>query len=61
MPVSSVAARLDPEARLHVDLSGEPLLRAMQDVPSGDYAVHDGTGRVVGILTTADVEKALSA
>ncbi|MCA0331554.1 MAG: site-2 protease family protein [Actinobacteria bacterium] len=61
VPVSSVAARLDPEARLHVDLSGEPLLRAMQDVPSGDYAVHDGTGRVVGILTTADVEKALSA
>lgn len=60
VPVSSVAARLDPEARLHVDLSGEPLLRAMQDVPSGDYAVHDETGRVIGILTTADVEKALS-
>lgn len=59
VPVSSVAATLDPSARLHVDLGGDPLLRAMQDVPAADYAVHDDTGTVVGILTTKDVEKAL--
>lgn len=61
VPVSSVSAALDPDARLHVGLSGEPLLRAMQDVPATDYAVHDDTGTVVGVLTTADVEKALKA
>jgi CBS domain-containing protein len=31
----------------------------MQDVPATDYAVHDDSGTVVGILTTKDVEKAL--
>jgi CBS domain-containing protein len=61
VPVSSVSATLDPQARLHVSLSGDPLLRAMQDVPATDYAVHDDTGAVVGILTTRDVEKALGA
>jgi len=61
VPVSSVSSALNPDARLHVDLSGEPLLRAMQDVPATDYAVHDDTGTVVGVLTTADVEKALKA
>ncbi|MGE0817212.1 MAG: site-2 protease family protein [Candidatus Nanopelagicales bacterium] len=59
VPVSSVAATLDPSARLHVALGGDLLLRAMQDVPANDYAVHDDTGTVVGILTTKDVEKAL--
>jgi Zn-dependent protease len=59
VPVSSVSSTLEPRARLHVSLSGDPLLRAMQDVPATDYAVHDDTGTVVGILTTRDVEKAL--
>jgi len=59
VPVSSVAATLDPSASLHVALGGDLLLRAMQDVPAADYAVHDDTGTVVGILTTKDVEKAL--
>ncbi len=59
VPVSSVSTTLAPDARLHVALAGDPLLRAMQDVPATDYAVHDDTGTVVGILTTKDVEKAL--
>lgn len=59
VPVSSVSTTLDPVARLHVALGGDLLLRAMQDVPASDYAVHDDTGTVVGILTTKDVEKAL--
>lgn len=59
VPVSSVSTTLDPGARLHIALAGDPLLRAMQDVPATDYAVHDDTGTVVGILTTKDVEKAL--
>jgi Zn-dependent protease len=59
VPVSSVSATLDPGARLHLALSGDLLLRAMQDVPATDYAVHDDSGTVVGILTTKDVEKAL--
>jgi Zn-dependent protease len=59
VPVSSVSTTLDPAARLHVSLGGDLLLRAMQDVPATDYAVHDDTGTVVGILTTKDVEKAL--
>jgi Zn-dependent protease len=59
VPVSSVSTTLDPAARLHLALGGDLLLRAMQDVPATDYAVHDDTGTVVGILTTKDVEKAL--
>jgi len=61
VPVSSVSASLDPLARLHVDLSGEPLLRAMQDHPAKDYTVHDSTGTVLGLLAMSDVERALRA
>ena len=61
VPVSSVSATLDPRARLHLALGGDALLRAMQDVPASDYAVHDDSGTVIGILTTKDVEKALGA
>jgi Zn-dependent protease/CBS domain-containing protein len=60
VPVSSVAAALDPRAALPADLEGMALLRAMQDVPSAQYLVVEAGGGLVGVLSTADVESALS-
>jgi CBS domain-containing protein len=44
---------------LSADLSGEALLEAMSLVPSSDYLVRDVDGTLLGVLTTADVERAL--
>ena len=60
VPVSSVSATLDPRAALPADLSGEPLLVAMTAYPSSEYVVVEADGTVVGVLTTADVEAALT-
>jgi Zn-dependent protease/CBS domain-containing protein len=59
VPVSSVSAALDPRSVLSADLSGEALLEAMSLVPSSDYLVRDVDGTLLGVLTTADVERAL--
>jgi Zn-dependent protease/CBS domain-containing protein len=60
VPVSSVSAALDPRAALPADLAGMGLLQAMQDVPSAYYLVVEPGGALVGVLSTSDVEAALS-
>jgi Zn-dependent protease/CBS domain-containing protein len=60
VPVSSVSAALDPRAALPADLVGEPLLVAMQAHPASEYIVVEPDGRLVGVLSTADVEAALT-
>jgi CBS domain-containing protein len=60
VPVASVSAALDPRAALPADLAGMALLQAMQDVPSAYYLVVEAGGALVGVLSTADVESALS-
>ena len=60
VPVSSVSVSVDPRAALSADLEGMALLHAMQAVPSAYYLVVDTGGGLVGVLSTADVESALS-
>ena len=42
------------------DLAGEGLLAVLQEHPAAEYLVVDGEGHMVGVLATADVERALS-
>lgn len=60
VPVGSVSAALDPRAALPADLAGMDLLHAMQAVPAAHYLVVEAGGALVGVLSTADVEAALS-
>ena len=60
VPVSSVSAALDPRAALSADLAGMELLQAMQQVPAAHYLVVEAGGGLLGVLTTADVDAALS-
>jgi len=61
VPVSSVSAAFDPRAVLSADLTGNDLLAAMNAVPSAVYLVVDGTNGPPRVLTTADVEQALTS
>jgi Zn-dependent protease len=60
VPVSSVSAALDPRAALPADLAGMDLLQALQDVPAAHYLVVEEGGALLGVLSTTDVEAALS-
>ena len=60
VPASSVAKALDPGAVLSSSLSGEPLLAAMRAHPATEYLVVDDQRRIFGVLSTADVEAALT-
>ncbi|WP_229053992.1 site-2 protease family protein [Aeromicrobium sp. Leaf350] len=52
------STRPDPEwPRLHVDLTGDELLRAMSHEPADAYAVVDGDGEVLGTLRTRTVNR----
>jgi hypothetical protein len=46
---------------LPADISGEPLIRAMQAAPSTEYLLVEPDGRVYGVLVTTDVDAAFSA
>lgn len=60
VPSASVAKALDPAAVLSSSLSGEPLLAAMRAHPASEYLVVDDQHRIFGVLSTADVEAALT-
>jgi len=55
---STVARTLDPALRLPADLSGEDLVLAISRTPASEYLLVDGDGQVVGVLATADVDRA---
>lgn len=55
---STVARSLAPGLRLPAELSGEDLVRALTSTPASEYLLVDGEGRVVGVLATADVDRA---
>lgn len=57
--VSTVARDVAPGLLLPADLVGEQLLNAMQSTPASEYVVVDAGGRLVGVLTTADVAAVL--
>ncbi|MEO8775438.1 MAG: M50 family metallopeptidase [Candidatus Nanopelagicales bacterium] len=60
VPASSVAKALDPAAVLSSSLAGEPLLAALRAHPATEYLVLDDQQRIFGVLSTADVEAALT-
>lgn len=59
--VSAVARTVEPGLNLGADLSGEPLIRAMQRTPASEYLLVEPDGAVFGVLVTDDVDKAFAA
>ncbi|CAN5827489.1 hypothetical protein BH20ACT6_BH20ACT6_09790 [soil metagenome] len=56
----SLARSVEVGLLLPADLSGEQLLRAMQDTPASEYVLVDADGSVAGLLVTSDVDRAFS-
>jgi Zn-dependent protease/CBS domain-containing protein len=61
MPVSAVARSLQPGLSLPTDISGEPLIMAMQRQPASEYLLTDPDGSIFGVLVTDDVDRAFAA
>jgi Zn-dependent protease/CBS domain-containing protein len=58
--VSDVARRLAPGMQVRADLGGEPMVQAMHAHPATEYLVVEESGEVFGVLSSADVERALA-
>ena len=61
MPVSAVARSLQPGLSLPTDITGEPLIMAMQRQPASEYLLTDPDGSIFGVLVTDDVDRAFAA
>ena len=61
LPVREVARTLEPGLSLSADLTGESLLRAMQQHPASEYLLLERDGSVFGVLVTDDVDRAFAA
>ncbi|HYO40456.1 MAG TPA: site-2 protease family protein [Nocardioidaceae bacterium] len=61
LPVSAVARSVEPGLTFPADLSGEPLILAMQRLPATEYLVLDPDGSLYGVLVTDDVDRAFSS
>ncbi|MEI6372398.1 MAG: site-2 protease family protein [Actinomycetes bacterium] len=59
--VGSVSRSISPASTLLSSLTGEDLIDAMSDNPAPEYLVLDAVGAVVGVLTTGDVQAALTS
>ena len=59
--VSEVSVSLEPGRVLSAELQGEALLMAMRRSPASEYLVVEKLGQVVGVLSTADVARVVSA
>jgi Zn-dependent protease/predicted transcriptional regulator len=55
---SSVARTIEDGLRLPADISGEELVMAISRTPAAEYLLVEPDGAIVGVLTTADVDKA---
>ncbi len=60
VPVSSVSAAVPTGAPVPYEASGEALIGLIQASPAAQYLVADAAGRLVGVLVTEDVERALA-
>lgn len=60
VPTGSVARTLEPGMTLSADLVGEDLVRAMQQVPAGEYVLVETDGSVLGVLAASDVTTAFA-
>ena len=61
LPVSAVSRSLEPGLMFSADISGEPLILAMQRSPASEYLLLDEDGSIYGVLVTDDVDKAFAA
>lgn len=61
LPVSSVSRTLEPGLSLSADISGEPMIMAMQQRPASEYLLLNTDGSIFGVLVTEDVDKAFAA
>ena len=61
LPVSAVSRSLEPGLTFSADMSGEPLIQAMQRAPASEYLLLDGDGSIFGVLVTDDVDRAFAA
>lgn len=60
--VSAVTRSVDDSVVLTADLAGEELVKAMQRRPTSEYlVVEPGTEEIVGVIATADVERAVAS
>ena len=58
MPVSAVARSLEDNLSLPADLTGEDLVLAISRHPAHEYLLVEPDGDIVGVLVTADVDRA---
>ena len=58
---ATVARTLVDELRLPADIRGEELVMAISRTPSEEYLLVDPDGSLVGVLSTADVDRAFRA
>jgi Zn-dependent protease/CBS domain-containing protein len=58
--VGDLSRRLSSELTLRADLAGEELVTAMTSHPASEYLVVEANGDVYGMLSAADVERALT-
>jgi Zn-dependent protease len=58
---STVARSLDEGLQLPADIAGEDLVVALGRTPATEYLLVEPDGSLVGVLTTADVDKAFRA
>ena len=59
--VETLARRLEPGLMVAADLTGEALIRYLDATPATESLVVEPDGSIVGILTTADVRRAVQA
>ncbi len=60
LATGSVARTLEPGMTLSADLSGEDLVRAMQQVPASEYLLVEADGSLLGVLAATDVTTAFA-
>ena len=58
VPVSAVARSIEDGLVLPADIVGEDLVRAMSATPAEEYVLVEGDGTILGVLATADVDRA---
>ena len=58
IPVSTVARSLEEGLRLPASITGEELVLAISRVPAEEYLLVEPDGSIVGVLATADVDRA---
>ncbi len=58
MATSAVTRSLDDGLRLPAEIAGEDLVSAITRYPAAEYLLFEEDGSVLGVLTTADVDRA---